>query len=209
MFPASRSTFLMIVLSFFLAAGCTTKVTGTWKKSDYAGQPMRSILVVGLTGDPTNRLLWEDIMREQLRQAGIEAVASLSAFPDDREIDEEEIIKYVTERGMDGVLVTRLLDTHEKKIYHTSPGAGYPWVGTYSYYGNLGAYYSRSLMMSQAEGYYTSQTVYILETNLYQVKSQELVWNMTSDTFDPNSPHTIVKSVSKKVLSQLKKDGLI
>lgn len=205
-----RAVILAVTLSVFLLAGCTTKVTGTWKKSDYAGQPMKSILVVGLTGDPTNRLFWEDVMTANLKKGGIEkAVSSLSTFPSDREVDKEQIINYVKEKGFDGVLVTRLVNTREEQVYHPPAVDYYSYGGRYGYYSNFGSYYTHAYAQLNRQGYYTTQTVFLLETNLYQVETLDIIWSMTSDTFDQGSKHQLIKSLSKKVLQTLKKDQLI
>ena len=58
-------------------------------------------------------------------------------------------------------------------------------------------------------GYTTTQTVVLLETNLYKSDTLELIWSMSSDTFDSKSTTQVIESVSKKVLETLKKDKLI
>jgi PBP1b-binding outer membrane lipoprotein LpoB len=55
---------LLLLLSIFFLTGCSqTSVSGIWKKSDYTGKPFTSILVVGLTGDLHNRILWENVIQ--------------------------------------------------------------------------------------------------------------------------------------------------
>jgi len=196
-------------LSFLLLTGCSkTSVTGSWKKSDYAGQPFTSILVVGLTGEPNNKLLWENVMADKLRQEGIKTViTTISAFPDDREISKEEIVDYVNSKDVQAVLVTRLVDTRKEEIYHP-PSGGY-YGGPYGYYNNFNHYYPHAYNTVYSPGYTATMTTVLLETNLYKSDTQELIWSMSSDTFDPRSVNQLVDSVSKKVLANLKKDKLI
>ena len=54
-----------------------------------------------------------------------------------------------------------------------------------------------------------TQSVVLLETNLYEVKNKELVWSMSSDTVETDSVQQLMKSVSKSVRATLKKDKLI
>lgn len=209
MLTLHKSILIASVLSFFFLTGCGgTNVTGSWKKSDYTGQPFTSIMVVGLTTDPTNRLFWEDVMADRLQKGGIKTVVkSLSASPDDTKIEREKLLDYVTSKGIDGVLATRLVDTKKETIYHP-PSSG-NFTGGSAYNLDFNSYFSRYQSQISSPGYTTTQTVILLETNLYQVKNQELVWSMSSDTVDLSSIHKLMESVSKKVLATLKKDQLI
>ena len=209
MISSPKRILIALVLSFFFFTGCSkTSVTDTWKKSDYIGQPFTSIMVVGLTKDHTHKLLWEDTMGDRLRQHGIKTVVSiLSAFPDDKKIDEKEILAYANNKGIEAVLVTRLVDTKKEEVYHPPSGAYYG--GGYRHYGRFDSFYPYAYNQVYSPIYTTTQTIVLLQTNLYQVKEQVLIWNMSSDTFDPRSIDQLMDSVSKKVLATLKKDQLI
>ena len=209
MLTSTRSILIVLALSVLLFTGCSkTSVTGSWKKSDYAGQPFTSILVVGLTGEPNNKLLWENVMADKLRQNGLAQVSTtITAFPNDREIDKNEIIDFVKSKGFEAVLVTRLVDTKKEEVYHP-PSGGY-YGGAYGHYSHFNSYYPHAYNQVYSPGYTATMTTVLLETNLYRTDTQELIWSMSSDTFDPRSVNQLVDSVSKKVLATLKKDKLI
>ena len=203
-----KISFLILVV--FLLTGCgDTHVTGVWKKSDFVGQPFQSILIVGLAKDKSATNIWEDIMADQLKQNGVNVATSTKCFPSDNDVTKGEILNYVKDKGMDAVLVTRLVDTKEEKGYYP-PTGGYSGGGYYGgprhgYYNNFGSYYDTVY----TPGYTTTYTTVILETNLYDTASQELVWSMSSDTFDPASSNKLSQSVSKQVVKALQKDNLI
>lgn len=207
MLTSHRRLLVAVMLSFFFVMGCSmTTVTSTWKNSEYSGKSFTSIMIVGLTPDPTNRLKWENTMAERLRQQGVQTiVTSLNALPNDRKIDKEEIIDYVNKHGIDGVLVTRLVDTKTETAYRS--GSPYMGGGAPGYYGRFGGYYDFGY--SQISRGPVSQTIVLLETNLYEVKSQELMWSMASDTIESNAVIQLIESASKKVGANLKKDQLI
>lgn len=204
-----RCIVIALLLSFFFFTGCSkTSVIGTWKKSDYTAQPFTSILVVALTKDPGNQFLWENIMATSLRQHGTkEVTTTLNVFPHYKEnevLDKQKIIDYVNNNNIEGILVTRLVDTKQEKIYHPPPNRNYR--GSYGYYRSFDSYYSHAQSYSRS---YTTQTIVLLETNLYQVKNQELIWSLSSDTIESGSIPKLIDSASKKVLEILKKDQLI
>jgi hypothetical protein len=205
-----KISLIPIVLLVFLLPGCsTTSVTGVWSKSDYTGQPLQSILVVALTGDSSKKTLWENIMADQLNQSGLSATPSIRSFPGDPEVTKEEIINYVNKHGIEGVLVTRLVDTKKEKVYYPPEGGYYDHGGRYGYYNRFGSYYPHAYNRVTSPGYTTTHTTVLLETNLYLTENQELIWSMSSDTFDPKSMNQLVESVSKKVIETLQKGNLI
>lgn len=207
-----KNTLNVLLLSaLFLFAGCSqTMVTGTWKKSDYVAKPFTSILVVGLTGDTSNRILWENIMADKLRQSGVKtAITTAGAFPDSAKVSDKEILDFVKEKGVEGVLVTRLVDAQKEKVYYPPTGGFYNYTGPYGYYSRFGHYYNHAYEMLYTPGYTQTMTTVLLETNLYKADTRELIWSMSSDTFDPRSFNQLANSVSSKVLKVLKKDKLL
>ena len=200
---------LLCAAIVILMAGCSsTSVTGLWKKSDYAGQPFTSVLVVALTDDKTNRIIWEDKMAAQFINSGVKAVSSAKGFPGDEKITKEEVLQYVKEKNIESILVTRLVDVKEESTYYP-PTMSSGFYGSYGYYNSFDTFYPRTYNTVYSPGYTTTFKMVLLETNLYQSDSRELLWNMSSETFDPASVNTLVESVGKRVVKNLKDANLM
>ena len=58
-------------------------------------------------------------------------------------------------------------------------------------------------------GYYTTHETYTLETNLYDVESEELVWSARSRTFAPESVSEVIVDLTKLLLNDLQDKDLI
>ncbi|PRY48336.1 hypothetical protein B0I27_11537 [Arcticibacter pallidicorallinus] len=58
-------------------------------------------------------------------------------------------------------------------------------------------------------GYYDKTDVYYLETNLYNAKTEELIWAAQSETYDPSSITDFLKGYVKSNYERMQKDGLI
>ena len=82
-------------------------------------------------------------------------------------------------------------------------------TGFPGHYYNFNAYYSYAYTQFSRPGYYTTQTIVLLETNLYEVNTQELIWSMSSDTVEASSVVKLIESASRKVQASLEKDQLI
>lgn len=204
-----RSGILALLFLVLFLQGCGgTRVKGIWKKSDYTGGPFKKILVVGITKDATNKCIWEDIMAEQLRKLGVDATTSEKCFPGDQDITKEEILDYVLAHGIDGVIVTRLVDVVREKAYYPPRGGStdiYYGRSHYGYYNSFGTYYDEVYR----PGYTATFTTVILETNLYDVATQQLVWSMSSGTLDPDSIDKLAESVSAKVVKAMHDDNMV
>jgi hypothetical protein len=77
--------------------------------------------------------------------------------------------------------------------------------GGYGYYG----YYGMGYDVVHEPGYTRTTTIVRLETHLYDVRTEKLLWGAHSDTFDPSSTDDIIQSVSKTISKRLAKDGLL
>jgi type II secretory pathway component PulF len=99
--------------------------------------------------------------------------------------------------------VTRLVDIKQEQVYRPAS------TNVTSYHRNYNSYFTHAQTQMSKPGSMVTQSVVLLETNLYEVKNKELVWSMSSDTVETNSIQQLMKSVSKSVRATLKKDKLI
>lgn len=208
-----KSILPAIGILVFLLAGCfMTQVTGTWKKQDYTGDKFTSILVVGVAKDMNNKNLWESVIADKLRQNGVkQVVTSSAAFPGNNQLNKKDIIKYVDENKLEGVIVTRLVNVKRENVYFPSPDEEYR--DRYGYYNSFDSYYRHSFE-SLSYDYPSPGTTYDvttvqLETTLFVSHSRELIWSMASDTYDPISINKLAKEVSRRIIKRLKQDQLI
>ena len=58
-------------------------------------------------------------------------------------------------------------------------------------------------------GYYTTHETYTLETNLYDVESEELVWSARSRTFSPESVQEVIVDLKKLLIKDLDEKNLL
>ena len=72
----------------------------------------------------------------------------------------------------------------------------------YGYYPHVNSYV-------QSPGYYTTHETYTLETNLYDVKSEELIWTARSRTFSPESVDEVIVDLTKLLINDLAEKNLI
>ncbi|HHO58815.1 MAG TPA: hypothetical protein ENJ64_01135 [Thiotrichales bacterium] len=203
-----RSAFLVTaVISLTMLSGCAnTKLSEVWVDPDIK-KNYRDLLIIGIAESEQNRRAYESYFVAELQAIGIEAVASYKLIKSDTKIDRNSVAKAIEGLGIDGVLVTHLVAVEEETIYRPSMdympmyGGGY-YGGLYSYYPHVNTYVHRP-------GYYTTHETVMLETNLYDVESEELVWSAHSRTFSPESVDEIIVDLTKLIIKDLESKQLI
>ena len=166
----------LTVIAMLLTACATTQLNTVWKDPNYQTRPAR-IMVIGVARNPINRRLFEDEFVSQLKARGTDAIASYTVLPDRQQDDHVAIAAKVKELGADTILITRLVS---KKIVQTYvPGTAYYPP---PYYGSWPDYYGYGYRYMYTPGYIAEDEYAVIETNLYEARSDKLVWAASSET---------------------------
>lgn len=196
----SSVIWLGYLFSFLLVSCAGTEIIHKQVNEAYKGKPFSNILVIAITGVEDSRRSFERKFVAQLKSAGVKAVSSEAAIPmpADLELKKEAILKAIRQFGNDAVIITRLIDREVKEDYtrggYASSYHGY--YGYYSHYVHGPAYSSLSLTVQ-------------LETNLYDVKTEKLIWSGQSKTMSRDSKSQIIDEVIKVVINELQHDKVI
>ena len=188
----------------FITSCTTTRLTSVWKDNSYT-QPLKRVIVVGVSDNPGNRRLLEEAFASQLAANGVEAFSSAAAIPSNRQPDKETIAVEAKKLGADAVLVTHLVGVEEETVYY--PGTSY--LEPYGYYDHLGRYYSTIYAYVHEPGYYSTYSYVKMETNLYQAATENLIWAITSETVESRTVNKMVESLARAVIKNLRQNGLI
>jgi len=183
----------------FLVISCAgTELTQKQIDEAYTGNPVSDILVIAITGNEHNRRSFEKKFVAQLKSVGVDAVSSEEAItmPANLELKKEVILSAVNQYKNDAVIITHLIGKEEKDV-HTRGGSAHR-----GFYGFYRSRYSDP-------GYSSTTTTVRLETNLYDVKTEKLIWSGKSDTWSKDSKDKIINDVIRAVIKNLQKNKLI
>jgi hypothetical protein len=151
--------FYAILLLGTLFTSCSTaRLTSSWTNETYTAQKYNKVLVFAIASQTSNRAAVEGAMTNELKKKGINAISSLSVFPNSQNaisgqqilIPKEELAQKLKDKNIDGLLVLSLLDRKEEQVYveghtttqsSTSPQAvtvqpGYNYNNGYNYHNN-------------------------------------------------------------------------
>jgi hypothetical protein len=210
-FKYYRTLAMISLFLIFLSSCAPTRLTDAWKDTSYTGGALKSVMVLGVSDNLRNRKMFEEVFSKQFENHGVEAVASFEAIPKDVKLNKEnikshkEIIKAAAlERGVEAILVTHLVAVEEKAVYH--PPTYDPFPNTYHH---MGSYYVGIYDYTHTPGYYSQHKYVSLESNLYGISTEKLIWSASSETVDPKSVNEIIESLCQEVMKSLRKNGLI
>jgi hypothetical protein len=194
---------LFILIPLMVTACASTQLTSVWRDPSYQTRPEK-IMVVGVARNPINRRLFEDEFVRQLKSRGTDAIASYTVIPDKQQDDQEAIANKVKELGADTVLITRLVSKKIVQVY--VPGTAYYPP---PYYGRWPDYYGYGYRYMYTPGYIAEDQYAIIETNLYDAKSDKLVWAASSETGIGDSNQNLIQSYISVMVNNMIGLGLL
>lgn len=208
-----KISFLASLAIVFALASCapSTKISGSWSSPDKPASPYKKILTTALSSNLVNRQAFEEELVATLLEDGVQATSSLTLIPLGSAESKEgmaKAIKTIQEAGFDGILTIALLDQTSETRY-VQGSTAYAPMGYGGYYGRFGGYYGYYGSMTYDPGYYTTDKLYYIEVNLYDAKSEGLVWSSQSETTNPSNLEAFSHTFAGVVVDRMVKDGII
>jgi len=201
--PALRAA--VVFLLALLAASCaTSQLTSTWTEPGRTPKPFKDLVVFGVAANETVRHVYEDSFVAALKARGVRVRPGYSLLPEGGLGDVKTVRKAVEFSGADGVIVTYLAGQNAETVH--VPARNYV---TPSLYGGLYPYYGLVYDNVTEPGYYARFKLLQLETNVYDVARQKLVWSGRSQTLDPRSEQTTINEVVELITGALAQAGFL
>lgn len=215
----TKTSIIGLYASLLLLAACNTTTTNfsqSYRNPGYEETVFKKVMVIGVAQDQESRQAFENAIVSAIAKEGGTSQASITVLPHEEQVSEDQLHAAIDAGGFDAVLITRLLSIDKSKeytppkkynnprtrYYPASPGWGYGYGGFYGFYGTTFA-------EVHEPGYFETSTTLKLETNLYSVATNELVWTGQSETIDPTSIDDARASITHAVAKKLKAERLI
>lgn len=201
----------LAVLFLFLLPGCSSsRITSSWKADKVQPQAFKKIIVLGLIRENDRHLResMEQHLVTDLRTLGYEATCSCDEYnPKSFEnMTEEQALAKLKNSGVDAVLTIVLLDKTQERYY--VPGR-VQYTPYRMYYNRFWGYSRTMYGRIYQEGYYTEDTKYFWETNLYALEKNELLYSAQSQSFDPASTERMGDEYGQMITRDLVKKNVL
>ena len=192
----------LLVAGSFVACSPSTKIEKSWMEpgANVTKSPTNKTMVIAMVKDETSRRVIEDQLVKRVSGA---SVASYTLISTDmlKEASEEALKKVLTDGKFTHVLLMRLADVEKETSY--VPGT------TTSFYGGYGRYYGYGAGMYSTPGYYTTDKNYFVETTVYSINPDKLIWTGTTKTVNPSKLDKAVNDIGDVVAEKMTKDGFL
>lgn len=202
LFRTCLSAFMLIVL---VACSQKAKVTSSWADPSLKSYGANNILVFGISNSDTNQKLYENVFVEELAKTDVQAMASYKAIGTIPEPDRKIIEAAIKRTGASAVLITHAMDSTSET--HSFPGTIHFRPG--GYYGSMYGYYGHTYQAVYTPPTNVTRTTIFLETNLYDVTTEKLVWSVQSEAINPKLLRTDFERIVNIQISNMKRNGVI
>lgn len=201
----SKIKILLYSVAIMVLAGCnSTKIVSSWREPDKSVtiDQLDKVLVVAMLRNETNRHHAEDQMVGYLKGKG---VAAYSYLDHARDAANEDMLRLKLQQGgFDGAITMTLIDVDKEENYTPGNITSYP-----TYYRNFRGYYRRRWTSYSTPGYYSTTKTYTVETNVYSLKEDRIIWTGLTESTNPGGVKKMTEEVTKVVYKRMVKEGFV
>jgi hypothetical protein len=179
------------------------KFTSVWKSPEaasvsFAGKKVAALVIAQ---DDSLRVAGEESLVRELTARGLQSVATYRIAPKEELQSAERAKGWFEKANVDGVVAMRPVSKDKRTTYN--PGM---WANPY--YSTLWGYYGYGWGSLYIPGSVEQDTVVIVETTIYSVPLNKLLWAAVSETKNPKDLQRFVEDLVKESVKELHKQGL-
>lgn len=208
-----KKLLILSISLLLLSCGSSTSIVSSWRDPETSAskEQFKKVLIVALVKDEATRRVTEN------RIAATNPIFHSSfGFLNETNLDlsKEEKLNILKNENFDAAITMRLVSVEKESYYvpGTNTGMYYGGMGgAYSgYYGNgFGNWYGNYSYNYYTPGYYNEDTYYIIETNVFSLTQNKLIWTGTTKSLHISDPAGTLDEVIAEVSRQMRKDGFL
>src|SRR5262245_32638372 len=194
---------LVLVIGLGVSVAAKTKFSSVWKAPDaatmsFAGKKVAALVI---DNDDSLRVAGEEALVRELDRRGRRGVASYRIIAQELAQDAAQAKIWYEKAGVEGVVAFRVVNDDRRRTV-------VPGTWTTAYYSTLWGYYGYSYGAVFTPGYTRDQRIISLETLIFSVPKNALMWAGLSETENPKDGQKVVTEVVKEAVNEMRKQGL-
>jgi hypothetical protein len=201
--PSMQRTFgaclFVIVAAVLVSAG--PKFISKWSAPEARGVTFagKKVAAVVMTQDDSLRVSGEEALSQELTARGMQGVASYRMIPKEELQDPDKAKGWFERASVEGVVVLRPVSAEKERTYPE------PTVWAAPYYGTLWGYYGYGWGVAYSPGSVREDTVIVVETLIFSVPMNKLLWAAASETRNPKTLQKFVTDLVKETAKEIQK----
>lgn len=177
--------------------------TSVWKapgvrQISFAGKKVAALV---MSKDDSIRVAGEEALARELTARGLQGVATYRIAPKEELASADTAKGWFERANVEGVVALRPVSA--EKIEQYNPGT---WVNPS--YGTLWGYYGYGWGAVYIPGSSRKDTIVVVETTIYSVPQNALVWAGVSEAKNPKQLQKYIEELAKECVKELHKQGL-
>ena len=183
-------------------SGQSSRMVQSSVEESHIDRPIKDVLILVLVDDQEIRKIFEKHFKDWLNVKGVEAIISTKVLPidDETKLDKEALIEVVDKYENDTILITHIVEYGETEVFSRDRVQFF-----YNYYG----FYNYGLGYVYWPTVYGEKVQIDLETRLYDVKTESLIWSGNSILKNPETTGKAIGYVVEMVIQALDENGLL
>lgn len=202
-------------LSMLLSSCAAVSVVDTWRNPDLRLERPKKVLVVAMTKEKPSRTVYEDMLVSELSRNGVAAVAGHTVLSGDSLPDWGVLDRAVRRSGADAVMTVQTVRFEKQTTVHptyTGPYPGYWYPSAFPAWDFPGYYRSMALHgygYGYGPTYISTYDIETMQVNLFDAGSDKLLWAATVQSNEPEKVTKVGQDLARKVVTEMKKDGML
>jgi hypothetical protein len=186
-----------------------TSFLETWKDPD--AQPLQlkgaKVVAVVMMNDPKARRLAEDALAKEITKLGAQGVPMYSIAPAGvaPKEGESQTRALVEAAGAKGIVVMRPVDVNHRTVQTVTPSSADTYGGYWGGYYGIGWNDPWTDFNPDVD----TDLVITIETFVFSLPQNKLVWTGTSETINPRNAEKFVHALATETAKELKRLGLV
>jgi hypothetical protein len=194
------------MLSLLCGSGiiAQTTFTSTWKTPAAAGTSFagKKVAALVISSDESLRVSGEEGLARALATRGVMPVAAYRIVPREELRDPEKAKGWFARAAVEGVVALRVISAGKKRTYVPATWSAPPYNSFWSYYG-----YGWGTIADGA--YARDDTVVVIETLVFSVPKDALLWAGVSESTNPKSAASLLENLVAEAVKMMREQGLI
>ena len=198
-----RSLLLLVLLvgAFAVSISAKPKFSNVYSAPDAKSASLagKKIAAMVIDKDESLRVAGEEALADELTKRGMQAVPSYRLLPKELLTDPAKAKPFVEKAGIDAVVAFRAVNASQQKIYQ-------PATWSTEYYSNFWGYYGYGWGAVYQSGYTRDERFVSVETLIFSVSKNTLLWAGLSTDDDPKkTPRAVIEDVVKEAAKEIEK----
>lgn len=208
-----KNLLILSLCSLLFSCGSSTSIVNSWRDPDTSitKEKFQKVIVVALVKNEATRRMIENKIaaRNPIFQSSFSFLNETNL-----DLSKEQKLEILKNENFDGAVTMRLVSMEKESYYvpGTNTGVYYggmatPYGGAYGY--GFGNWYGSYAYNYYTPGYYREDNYYIVETNIFSLTQNKLIWTGTTKSMDIDNISETIDEIINEVIREMQKDGFM